>query len=827
MNLIAYFFRLTRNNLRRGGQRVFVALLCIIFGVMSLTAMGMLAGSIEKTLILDPRQVLGGDLSLGRAQEEYLLPEHIEQLDALQTAGKVETYTTLAYTSNLMYHKPASGEVRFTGSGLGIDPNKYPIAGSLTIGEPGNVGISTLLQRSGDLIITRDIAREENFHVGDTLIIADQRSGAPVEGLIRGIAYDTPNHQGSKIYYSMQTAQLLAGNHPPANTALVNTNQIGPLVPELEKSGWNVSSAPAMAAGHSQSEDLILMCIKGAGILGLLVAGIGIANTMQVLLKRRQREVAIWKSLGYQETQLVVLFALEALLLGLVGSLAGAGLGVLVSSELVELFRRTSNLLFTWAFSPLPMLTSIMVGTLTTIVFAMWAIISASQAKPMALLRNEAVDVKHIPWLKAAALVVCLAVPLTALTTLVMGSLLGGIGVLLFALAGLIFLGGFFALIIWAATRFLPLRSLPLARLAQQSLRQRGLTLVFAMIALFAGILTMTFGIVVTEGSRREMSLRNIEVNGYNLNVIAPASQEARVRQEVEKLAPDQIGLGYTASVKAIRLAGEPVSMQPVLVGRSDPFDYQLKGAAWGSQPTGVYVYQAASEAKVGSKIEVEFWDGSRRAYPVVGTYDLDWSPGHLYPQSGLLLSADLYTQTVKPDSVTFFVRVPTSRLPKVTDDLGKSLPDATVVNLLAYATRYIQVYKNLFVLAVSMAALALLAGILLVANSVSLAMLDRRYEIGILKTLGYTRRHILVTLGVEYSMIALIASAAALLVVRGFLFVVGLNNPLAASVLQLSLPLAAIILICGAGLIWMTVLAVTWRPTQVSPGFVLNERGS
>ncbi len=829
MSSLGYFFRLAWENLLRGGQRVFVALLCIIFGVMSLVGMTVLARSIQHMMVLEPRQVLGGDLSLGRIQEETLLPEHFTQLEDLKKSGQIENYTTLAYTSSLMFHKPGSGEVRFTGSGMGIDPNRYPIAGSLIIGQPGNVGAATLLQEPGDLIVTSDLAREENLHVGDNLIIADQRSGVPVNSYVRGIAIDTPNHQGSKLYYSLQTAELLAGGHPAVNTALVNTSQLDNLAQILEKTGWSVVSAPQMAANTAQGEELILICIKGAGILGLLVGGIGIANTMQVLLKRRQREVAIWKTLGYTESQLVGMFGLEALTLGVVGSLLGAGLGLLVSSQLVELFRRTSNLLFEWTFTPLPVAIAILVGIFTTLIFALWAIISASQAKPMALLRNEAVEARNIPWPKAIGLFLLLTIPFAAVTSLVMGSIIAGIGVLVFAIAGLVVLGGFFGGLIWLTTRLMPVRRAPLARLAQKSMRRRGLGLIFAMIALFAGIVTITLGVVVTNGSRREMSSHNIEVKGYNLNVIAAGSQETMVKQEVEKQSPDMLALGYRASVKAIRLEGSNPStnMQSLLVARTDPFDYQLSGAAWGSQPNGVYIYQSPMDTSSVSSEEIEFWDGSKRVFPVAGTYDLVWSPGSLYPQAGLLMPADLFKQVTPADTVTYFIRVPAARLNQVTSALGKALPDATVVNLLSYAMRFVQTYKNLFVLAVAMSALALLAGILLVANSVSLAMLERRYEIGVLKTLGYSRRNILATLAVEYSLIALIACVVGLLAVRIFLFVLGISNPLAGSILVLPLPMVAGIILGGVGLILITVLAITWRPTQVSPVFVLNDRGA
>ncbi len=64
MNGLAIFLKTAWHNLLRGGQRVFVALLCIAFGVMSLVAMTLVAQSFERTMVLDPRQQIGGDISL-------------------------------------------------------------------------------------------------------------------------------------------------------------------------------------------------------------------------------------------------------------------------------------------------------------------------------------------------------------------------------------------------------------------------------------------------------------------------------------------------------------------------------------------------------------------------------------------------------------------------------------------------------------------------------------------------------------------------------------------------------------------------------------------
>ena len=67
------------------------------------------------------------------------------------------------------------------------------------------------------------------------------------------------------------------------------------------------------------------------GLLALLIGGVGIVNTMQVLLRRRQIEIAMLKTAGYRRGDLYALFGVEAGLLGLLGGIVGAAAGIGVS----------------------------------------------------------------------------------------------------------------------------------------------------------------------------------------------------------------------------------------------------------------------------------------------------------------------------------------------------------------------------------------------------------------------------------------------------------------------------------------------------------------
>ncbi len=824
MNRMASYTRIARNHLLHGGQRTFVALLCVAFGVMSLVAMMLLSGALKRMLVDTPQDLIGADISMDRAVDGAILSPHVDALEALRSEGILDAYTLVAYTSSLTFHRPGSGELYFPGAGIGIDPAAYPPVGSLTVEKAEGMGLPTLLAGAGDVLVSRDLALEHHLSVGDTLVLSDLAAGTPLEVRVRGIIIDTPNHKGSKLYYTLETAALLDGAGHALNTVLATAPDPAAARQRLMPLGWQVYLAEELAADEEQVQDLFASLLNGAGVLGLLVSGVGIANTMQVLLRRRQREVAVWKSIGYRSGDLLLIFSLEAGLLGLAGSLLGAGLGVAVSAGLVNLFSRTSTMLVRWVLTPAPVLLAILVGVATTVIFALWAIVASSRVRPVALLRGETASAAQLSGFQSLALLLALGVPFTAVITLIMGSLLKAVGVLVAALAGLVGLGGGLWILLWLVTRLLPPSGIPLLHIARGSLRRRGLTPVFALVALFVGVVALTLASVVTQNAGRVMESVQAEMQDYNLTIVAPAGQREVVAGALKEQAVESWSEGYTTGVRSIRLAGQPdEKFTPLLVARSEPAEYSVSGAPWGSRPGGAYTTAFAGIPQ-GSVLEVTLWDGTVRELPVVGSFQVDFR--QLFrPELGILLPVELSRAVAPPDQVQFFVQVPAGRLAGATRALGAALPEATVINRVAYAARFTSQYQNLFVFAVSMASLALLAGVLLMANAVSLSVLDRRYEIGVLKAMGYARGHILLTLMLEYALVALVAAGAGLALVRGFLWLAGMQNELAASLMVLSPLAAGVVLALTVGLALIAALAAAWRSTQVSPLVVLNDR--
>lgn len=80
---------------------------------------------------------------------------------------------------------------------------------------------------------------------------------------------------------------------------------------------------------------IILQTMLGSvGGLALLVASVGIANTMVMAVYERTKEIGILKAVGAAPGQIRTLFVIEASLIGLLGGIIGTVLGWLLGKGL-------------------------------------------------------------------------------------------------------------------------------------------------------------------------------------------------------------------------------------------------------------------------------------------------------------------------------------------------------------------------------------------------------------------------------------------------------------------------------------------------------------
>ncbi len=121
----------------------------------------------------------------------------------------------------------------------------------------------------------------------------------------------------------------------------------------------------------------------------------------------------------------------------------------------------------------------------------------------------------------------------------------------------------------------------------------------------------------------------------------------------------------------------------------------------------------------------------------------------------------------------------------------------------------------------VAIASLSMMAGVIIIANSVSLAMLERRREPGILKAVGYTSGTVLREVLIENGIVGAVGAYVAMLLAA--VGVALLGHLLFNLTLSIS-PWIVIVLVGGSALLTMATAAlVAWGSVRVRPLEVLR----
>jgi len=132
--------------------------------------------------------------------------------------------------------------------------------------------------------------------------------------------------------------------------------------------------------------NLIVAAIAG---ISLLVGGLGIANTMYTSVLERTREIGVMKAIGARNSDILLIFLFEAGLLGLVGGVIGAAMGVALSFGVAAIANAAmGSELFRVTFSLPLVLGAFTFSFLIGIISGVFPALQASKLNPVDALRK-------------------------------------------------------------------------------------------------------------------------------------------------------------------------------------------------------------------------------------------------------------------------------------------------------------------------------------------------------------------------------------------------------------------------------------------------------
>ncbi len=458
---LGLYWRYSTRSLMRGGQRTLLAIFCVAVGVMAIVGLQIVGNAIDGALTSNIRAGNGGDISV-RSDIVPLTATDLKEFDQLKAQGIITDYT--AISEHDAKSVDASGNTQVY-TLRAVDPAHFPLAGLPIFLNPSSGSLSSLLGND-NAVITDNLQTEVGAQIGSTLTVETSDGytlHVTVAGIIKATGYfrsaqmlisltdlaSAQNSAGYPVTYAVVYANVPGdtdANASKAKTAIQN-------LPAVQRSLATVTTTQDALQNQEQNVQQIRQFLEIVGLLALLIGGVGIVNTMQVLLRRRQTEIAMLKTAGYRRGDLYALFGLEAGLLGLVGGIVGAAAGVGAGNLVERIVQQTFYLELPSGFEWTTVLGGVAIGFFTALIFGLMPIVQASQIRPLAVLRGAGESAGTSSFL----LTLVLAVLLAGLFFLLCFSILQNLPLTIGAVAGtgifLLLLSGVFTLLVTLISR--------------------------------------------------------------------------------------------------------------------------------------------------------------------------------------------------------------------------------------------------------------------------------------------------------------------------------------------------------------------------------------
>ena len=776
-------FRLAWRDLRSGMRGFGVLVACLAIGTGAIALVGSLAQGLEVGLASQGRIVIGGDISASLLQREAT-PAERAVIDHL---GEVAPIATLRAMARAKSGDAALVEVKAVGQG-------YPRLGEL-LTEPQAPPAELLAPHDGvygaivdpTLLARLDLAPGAEVTIGNARVALNAKLVSEPDSLGVGIGLGPRLilseealrasgllQPGSLVRWSYRIALPQGRNDDAALSAAIHE-----LKTKLPQAGFDMRSRLNIAPQFEKNIQRFTQFLALAGIVALLVGGVGVANSVAAFVERRRVTIAILKSLGASGSRAVAIMLCEVAMLASIGIAIGVLAGAVLPPILLWLFGDLLPVPVAPGPFAAPLGLAALFGALVAASFSFLPLGSAHDVPASRLFRDLVVEERRRPRARYVVAALILSFALIAASIAFAWDRLIAIIAVFACLGAYLALRGVGAGVV-ALLRRLPAPRRPLARLAIANLHRPGAATTTVIVSLGLGVtLIVALAVIDTTVSRElNRSLPQRAPNFYFLDV--PGRESERFAALIDKTVQDAVQQHVPMMRgRIVQLAGVPAEKvkapediawvlegdRGITFSETLPEGAKLAAGEWWPKdyagpplvsmerdiakglglklgdPIAVNVLGRDIEARIANLRSVEW---SSLAINFVMVFSPDAFAGAPFNDLATLRLKDGGT----PEAESAVVKAVAAGFPAVTSLRVKDVIEAVsgLVGKLIFAIR-------------GASAVSLVSAILVLGGALAAGRRLRLYDAMVLKTLGARRGAILRIFLMEYALLGAIAA--------------------------------------------------------------------
>jgi putative ABC transport system permease protein len=769
-------WRETRSSL----AKFLFVVLAVAAGVGALSGVRGFSQSFHSMLTKEARTVMAADL----AARQFNLPtdQQIAGLDDLARRGVEYTWITETVS---MAAAPSGDATPVLAALKAVDPTKYPYYGEFKLNP--EMRLADALQ-TDTVVVGEDLLIRLRLHVGGTVRVGEKNFRIVASIVTEPDRMSASLNIGLRMMMSREaftSSGLMQLGSRASQRYLFKLDEGAPPVETVRRT-IRRTLPDAIIADFRESHPIITNGLDQAttflsliSLIALIVGAIGVAMAMHAHLQQKMDHIAVMKSMGATSNEIIRIYTLQTLLLGVVGGLAGVAVGRAVEEVFPMLIRKyfSLNAAMGWHFDAAAQ--GIGIGVLTTLLFTLAPLLAIRRIRPALILRRDMPDAR--PPLRKRLV--------EARAALAAGGLiLIGIGAIAAWLADSRRVGGYFAgglatslaalaLVSWMLLRglrvFLRRAPWPVPSLVRQgiaNLYRQGNQAQAILIALGLGVM-FTLTVYLIQDSLVAQIIETAPPGAPNVFLVGVTQAQV---EPLKELISHQAGVLNAAefvprvAARMVSINNEPVTgrarFTTTVMWEGERPDYVrvVEGSWWrkaslaANAPPVVSVNAETAKRlgiKPGDWIEMQSSGRSIQAQ-VVALHE--WEQRRFMPTSSFVFNPPALAGL--PVAFDGGVRIQPALVAQFQRAAFEKFPTVTVVNIADALEIVQQVVDQIALVIRFLSGFAILAGAIILAASIAGTRFRRVREVVILKTLGATRRHVGRIFSVEFLTLGVVA---------------------------------------------------------------------